>query len=53
MGPITLVAMTTAARLPRADIHWPSTVSDSPPALPGAQREYTSAVSMKLPPAAM
>src|SRR5947209_3140079 len=44
--------MTTWSRLPRAFIHVPSTVSDSPPEWPGAHREYTSAVSMKLPPAA-
>ena len=49
IGPITLVAMMTARRLPRAFIHLPSTSSDSPPVWPGTQREYTSAVSMKLP----
>jgi len=43
--------MMTARRLPRAFIHVPRTSSDSPPLWPGTQREYTSAVSMKLPPA--
>src|SRR5262249_18532961 len=51
IGPHTLVAMTIAGRLRRAAIQAPSTVADSPPLLPGAHREYTSAVSMKLPPA--
>src|SRR5262245_17749702 len=49
---MTLVAMITWCRLLRAVIHIPSTVSDSPPELRGAHREYTSAVSMKFPPAA-
>src|SRR5260370_39728757 len=51
MGAMTLVAKTTSWRLPRPLVPVPSTVSDSPPAWPGTQREYTSAVSMKLPPA--
>jgi hypothetical protein len=51
IGPHTFVAMITAGRLRRAAIQIPSAVSDSPPVLPGAHREYTSAVSMKLPPA--
>src|SRR4029453_6014514 len=53
-GPIgahTFVARITAARFSRAAIQVPSTVSDSPPLLPGAHRPYTSAVSLKLPPA--
>ena len=51
IGPQTLVAIRTASRCFRAASQTPSAVSDSPPLLPGAQREYTSAVSMKLPPA--
>src|SRR5512141_267554 len=54
-GPIsspTLVAMRTFLRLPLAFSHLPSTVSDSPPLFPGIHAEYTSAVSMKLHPAA-
>ena len=48
----TLVAMMTLSRPPRAFSQLPMMVSDSPPLLPGCQREYTSAVSMKLKPAA-
>ncbi len=47
----TLVASTMSARRPLRLSHLPITVSDSPPAWPGAQREYTSAVSMKFMPA--
>jgi hypothetical protein len=36
---MTLLAMTTACRFLRAAIQMPSAVSDSPPLLPGAQRE--------------
>src|ERR1017187_3822544 len=43
----TLVARITSLRLPDWASHFPSIVSDSPPVCPGAQREYTSAVSMK------
>src|SRR5882762_890450 len=46
----TLVATTTLSRLPLFLSHLPMMVSDSPPLLPGAQREYVSAVSMKLKP---
>src|SRR5689334_3715470 len=46
----TLVATINLSRLLRAFIHLPMIVSDSPPLLPGAQREYTSAVSMQLKP---
>src|ERR1039457_1570533 len=47
----TLVAKITSLRLPDWASHFPSIVSDSPPVCPGAQREYTSAVSMKRRPA--
>src|SRR6185369_15387873 len=47
----TLVAITTLSRRPPCLSHLPITVSDSPPVWPGAQREKTSAVSMKLKPA--
>ena len=47
----TLVASSTWLRRPERLIHLPIRVSDSPPWLPGAQREYTSAVSMKFSPA--
>src|ERR1700730_15660028 len=47
----TLVARITFFRLPLRLNQLPSTVSDSPPWWPGAQREYTSAVSTKLNPA--
>ena len=47
----TFVATTTEARLPRAANHLPSIASDSPPTLPGANAEYESALSTKLPPA--
>ncbi len=43
--------MTTWSRLPLRLSHLPMMVSDSPPTWPGAQIEYTSAVSMKLQPA--
>ena len=49
---LTLVAMITESRLPRAAVHSPMIVSDSPPACPGTHAEYESAVSMKLPPPA-
>jgi hypothetical protein len=39
IGPQTLVAISTAARFFRAVIQRPSATSDSPPVLPGAQRE--------------
>ena len=39
IGPMTFVAMITECRFLRAVIHVPSAVSDSPPELPGAQRE--------------
>ena len=48
----TLVAITTSSRLPRAAVHSPMIVSDSPPEFPGMRHMYESAVSMKLPPAA-
>src|SRR5208283_4914362 len=54
-GPIsipTLVATTTCWRLPLRFSQLPRMLSDSPPLLPGAHLEYTSAVSMKLKPAA-
>src|SRR5947208_1307592 len=44
--------MIISSRLPRAAIHSPMIVSDSPPEWPGTQAEYPSAVSTKLPPAA-
>ena len=47
---LTLVAMTTESRFPRAFVHSPMIVSDSPPLCPGTHAEYESAVSMKLPP---
>src|SRR5512140_1859514 len=47
----TLLASTTLLRRPPRFSHLPITVSDSPPLWPGTQREYTSAVSMKLKPA--
>src|SRR6185312_5505111 len=53
-GPIsdpTFVAITTLSRLPLLFCHLPMIVSDSPPSFPGAQREYESAVSMRLKPA--
>ena len=46
-----LVAMTTSSCRPRFAIQRPMMVSDSPPACPGTQREYESAVSMRLKPA--
>src|SRR6202012_155457 len=49
---LTFVAMTTESRLPRARVHSPMIVSDSPPAFPGTQAEYESAGSMWLPPPA-
>jgi hypothetical protein len=39
MSEPTLVMTTTASRLPRAFIHRPMIVSDSPPELPSTQRE--------------
>ncbi|CAM5284921.1 hypothetical protein SALBM311S_10324 [Streptomyces alboniger] len=50
---LTLVAMTTSERFPRALTHLPMMVSDSPPELPSTHAEYESAVSTKLPPAAV
>src|ERR1700733_4191917 len=47
----TLVARITLLRLLPVAIHLPRIVSDSPPVCPGAQAEYTSAVSMKFNPA--
>ena len=49
---ISLIARTILFRLLRAFIHLPMMLSDSPPALPSFHSEYTSAVSMKFPPAA-
>src|SRR6185437_14934495 len=46
----TLVAMTTRSRFPERLIQRPITDSDSPPELPVAHLEYTSAVSMRLKP---
>ena len=40
-----LVAITILARLPLSFNHLPIIVSDSPPVLPGAQREYVPLVS--------
>src|SRR5450755_1459689 len=51
MGLPTLVASTMRSRLPLCASHLPMIVSDSPPACPGTQREYTSAVSTKFMPA--
>src|SRR6476620_4335588 len=51
MGLPTLVARTTRLRLPLWRNHLPRIASDSPPACPGTQREYTSAVSTKFIPA--
>src|SRR6185436_872230 len=51
MGLPTFVARTTRLRLPLSRNHLPRIVSDSPPAWPGTQREYTSAVSTKFMPA--
>src|SRR5579872_399303 len=54
-GPIsipTLVATITLLRFPVRFSQLPMMVSDSPPLCPGTQREYISAVSMKLNPAA-
>src|SRR5438093_96078 len=48
----TFVAITMSLRVPRVAIQRPMIVSDSPPEWPGTHAEYTSAVSMKLPPAA-
>src|SRR5208282_539266 len=45
------VAMTTCWRWPRLLSQLPIMLSDSPPLLPGAHLEYTSAVSIKLNPA--
>ncbi len=46
----TLVAITSSSRLPRAAIQRPMMRSE-PPGPSGPRRPYTSAVSMKLPPA--
>ena len=46
-----LVAMTTSSCRPRCAIQRPMIVSDSPPVCPGTQREYESAVSIRLKPA--
>lgn len=48
----TFVAIRSSSRPPRAASQRPMTASDSPPWWPGTHAEYTSAVSMKLPPAA-
>ena len=50
---ITDPALLRTTLMPRLAIHRPMMVSDSPPELPGAHAEYASAVSMKLPPAAV
>src|ERR1700722_59527 len=50
-GPLpTLVATIMSARLPLRAIQSPIIVSDSPPAPPGVQSTYWSAVSMNVPP---
>src|SRR6202012_1699821 len=49
---LTLVAMMTESLFRLAAVHSPMIVSDSPPAFPGTQAEYESAVSMRLPPPA-
>src|SRR5690606_14479264 len=49
----TLVISTMPSRRPRRASHSPISVSDSPPDRPGAQAEYTSAVSMALKPSAV
>jgi hypothetical protein len=51
MSEPTLVAMITSSCRPRRAIQRPMTVSDSPPWWPVTQREYESAVSMRLNPA--
>ena len=51
MSEPTFVAMTTSSWRPRAAIQRPMIVSDSPPWWPVTQREYESAVSIRLKPA--
>ncbi len=52
MRPRTLVAIISSVRgMPRCFIHFPIIVSETPPGFSSTQREYMSAVSMKLTPA--